>query len=776
MRMEALLTAETVGPYLVDRGLVPAGSRVTAHELGGGVSNVVLAVDGAIRAVVKQSLPRLRVEEEWLAKRERALTEAAALALVDRLTPGAVPTVLDVDTEACALTIERAPDGWRSWKSDLLEGDADPEVAARLGTLLATWHRETDGDEQVAREFSDVEAFEQLRIDPYHRAVMRRWPRLARAIGAHVDRLLSTRETLVHGDFSPKNVLVAPGRAEASDGGSGSSPSPIWIIDFEVAHLGDPSFDVAFLLSHLALKAIHLPASERELLACADAFDAAYRGAAPPFPVAPAAYILGHVGCLMLARVDGKSPAEYLDGPSQARARTIARSLITAPPGSLAGLGERDRGIRMSGTRSSACARGRRSTREAVRRSRLASTSQAARRGWRSHRPARAPEAARSSSCATGASASPASASRRRWRASTVRSPARPSDSTPAEQEHVDSALRSVDGTSDLQRLGGNAVVAVSLAAAVAASNALGMPLYRMLAGPDRPVLPLPMVNVISGGAHARGRHRRAGPARRACRRRRPSPRPSSGRRACATATASVAARAWARGTARRRRGRARPGDRVHRGGARAAGAGDLAQRAPAGRGCGHRGRRRRDPARAGPWHVRLAEPGRRAHRGRARRPHRRLARAYPIVSIEDPLADDDWSGWAQATRRLDGLQLVGDDLLVTDPDRLERAIAGRIANAVLVKPNQVGTVSDAARVVRDAQEAGYATVVSARSGDTEESWLADLAVGWRAGQIKVGSTTRSERTAKWNRLLEIESELGDDAVFAGQEALSGRG
>ena len=138
--------------------------------------------------------------------------------------------------------------------------------------------------------------------------------------------MLEHRTCLVHGDFSPKNVLVGdPG---------------LWIIDFEVAHLGDPSFDVAFLLSHLALKAIHLPASERDLLACADAFDGAYRGAAPPFPVAPAAYILGHVGCLMLARVDGKSPAEYLDGPSQARARTIARRSHGASRRRLAGLGD----------------------------------------------------------------------------------------------------------------------------------------------------------------------------------------------------------------------------------------------------------------------------------------------------------------------------------------------------------------------------------------------------------------------------------------------------
>jgi enolase len=145
----------------------------------------------------------------------------------------------------------------------------------------------------------------------------------------------------------------------------------------------------------------------------------------------------------------------------------------------------------------------------------------------------------------------------------------------------------------------------------------------------------------------------------------------------------------------------------------------------------------------------------------------------YPIVSIEDALGEDDEAGWRYATVRLaDSVQLLGDDLFVTSPQRLQGGIREGIANAVLVKPNQVGTLSDAHRVVEIAREAGYATVLSARSGETEDSWLADLAVGWRTGQLKVGSTTRSERTAKWNRLLRIESEH-PDATFAGGNALT---
>jgi enolase len=138
-------------------------------------------------------------------------------------------------------------------------------------------------------------------------------------------------------------------------------------------------------------------------------------------------------------------------------------------------------------------------------------------------------------------------------------------------------------------------------------------------------------------------------------------------------------------------------------------------------------------------------------------------ASRYPLVSIEDPLGEDDWDAWRLATDLLGpGVQLLGDDLFATSCERLARGAAAAVANAVLVKPNQAGTLSDARAALELAQREGYATVVSARSGDSEDAWLADLAVGWRAGQIKVGSTQRSERTAKWNRLLRIEAERPD--------------
>lgn len=320
--MSELLCAETVGPYLVRRGLAP-NRAVEAAELGGGVSNIVLAAraDGR-EVVVKQSLPRLRVAEEWLAKRERAITEAEALRLAARLTPGAVPEVLDLDREECALVIARAPAGWRSWKDCLLAGEAEPQVAERVGELLATWHRATWNDAETAARFGDSEAFEQLRVDPYHRTVMRRAPQLAQAVGAYVERMLATRHCLVHGDYSPKNVLVG------ADG--------LWVLDFEVAHVGDPAFDLAFMLNHLTLKALQRPAARVGYRRCALAFWRAYREHVAPAPPPELAYVLGQVGCLMVARVDGKSPAEYLSERGRAAARELGTSLLLDPPDTLA--------------------------------------------------------------------------------------------------------------------------------------------------------------------------------------------------------------------------------------------------------------------------------------------------------------------------------------------------------------------------------------------------------------------------------------------------------
>ncbi len=315
-----LLSVATVGGYLVARGIFDTVGAIEVHELGGGVSNVVFAArQDRNRVVVKQALARLRVSEEWFAQRERAVTEGDAILLAGQLAPGSVPELLDLDAGACALTISEAPPGWVSWKEKLLYGNADPRIAQRLGELLATWHTGTL-QSSAASAFGKPQAFEELRVDPYYRTVAKRRPELRDAIDRYVQEMEATRECLVHGDYSPKNVLVGDG---------------LWVIDFEVAHRGDPSFDLAFMLSHLMLKRLHLPQASSELGLCAEAFWSAYERACAPLIPKPS-YVLGHVGCLMVARVDGKSPVDYLAGAEREAARRIGSVLLLDPPGSVA--------------------------------------------------------------------------------------------------------------------------------------------------------------------------------------------------------------------------------------------------------------------------------------------------------------------------------------------------------------------------------------------------------------------------------------------------------
>lgn len=338
------------------------------------------------------------------------------------------------------------------------------------------------------------------------------------------------------------------------------------------------------------------------------------------------------------------------------------------------------------------------------------------------------------------------------------------------DQESVDAALVRCDGTAQLERLGGNAVLAVSIANLVAAARAERLPLYRLRADGSPPRLPLPMVNILSGGAHAGGlvdvQDFLVVPS---------------------GASTFAEAIEWA---SRVRAGTAAVAAERGMNSSLVADEGGLAFSLPSNRsalellalGIEHAGLAfgehcsiAIDVAATQLFdgrRYRLSTEGRLLDRTALVEELAAWKSDFPIVSIEDPLADDDWDGWRVATERLGDVQLVGDDLFATNARRLERGIAAGIANAVLVKPNQAGTITLAADVVARARAAGYATIVSARSGDTEESWLADLALRWNSGQIKVGSTMRSERTAKWNRLLQVEAELGEDALYAGKQAL----
>jgi enolase len=342
------------------------------------------------------------------------------------------------------------------------------------------------------------------------------------------------------------------------------------------------------------------------------------------------------------------------------------------------------------------------------------------------------------------------------------------------DQRGVDSMLRAADGTDGFSRLGANAALAVSLAAARAAAAAADLPFYEHVAQlvGTLPLLPLPMVNMISGGAHAgrnldiqdvlaipvgaasytaglemivrvywalRGLLVEAGYP------------PLVGDEGGFGPSLGANEQALALVTRAIERAGLRPGEDV-------ALALDVAATGLAREGAYCLEHDGTAPHRLdAPGMVALVED---------------WAGRYPLVSVEDALAEDDWEGWRLLTARLGHrLQLVGDDLFTTNVDRLRHGVAVGAANAVLVKVNQIGTLTGALEALRLARASGYRAVISARSGETEDEWLADLAVGSGAGQIKVGSVARSERLAKYNRLLRIEEELGPAAPYAGGAA-----
>jgi 5-methylthioribose kinase len=308
--------------HLARRGLIASPADLRVLPLAGGVSNDVVAVSApGLDAVVKQALGKLRVAEEWLADPARLATEGRALRLAGALLPGSVPRVLDLADGY--LVIERAPRDWHTWKDDLLAGSADAGIGSRLGNALGQWQRLTLSNAEVAGAFGSLTAFNQLRVDPFHRTVAQRHPDLAGVIGTTIETMEQGRACLVHGDYTPKNVLVSP----AGDG--------LWVIDWEVAHVGDPTFDPASTLGHLLLKTVHCPAAAAGYSGVARAFlaglDAGRDGLVNP----DSAQLIRQVGCLLLARVDGKSPAEYLDADGKARTRALARRLLTAPPATI---------------------------------------------------------------------------------------------------------------------------------------------------------------------------------------------------------------------------------------------------------------------------------------------------------------------------------------------------------------------------------------------------------------------------------------------------------
>ncbi len=341
-----------------------------------------------------------------------------------------------------------------------------------------------------------------------------------------------------------------------------------------------------------------------------------------------------------------------------------------------------------------------------------------------------------------------------------------------SEQAAVDQALLELDGTPNKSALGANAILAVSLAVARAAADDAALPLYAYLGGVGSRLLPVPLINVVNGGAHADngldfqefmlvpagadsfGNAIRMGVeifhALREALREKKLGTGLGDEGGFAPALGSNTAALDFLMQAIERAGY-RPGDDVA-----------LALDVAASEFAEDNGR------------YRLRREGVVLDADELVARYEKLVERYPIVSIEDGVGEDDWAGWALLTRRLGGrVQLVGDDLFVTNPAVVQQGIQKGIANAVLIKLNQVGTLTETLEAIELSKRAGYGTVISHRSGETEDTFVADLAVAVNAGQIKTGSVARSERTAKYNQLLRIEEELGHAASWPGRSLYS---
>jgi enolase 1/2/3 len=335
------------------------------------------------------------------------------------------------------------------------------------------------------------------------------------------------------------------------------------------------------------------------------------------------------------------------------------------------------------------------------------------------------------------------------------------------DQRLIDQAMIDLDGTPDKSRLGANAITAVSMAVAKAAAESAGLPPFRYLGGPNAHILPVPMMNVLNGGAHADNsvdiQEFMIAPV--------------------GAGTYSDALR-WGAETYHALKAVLIQHQLSTGVGDEGGFAPDLAHnRAALDLLVEAIGKAGFQPGRDVALAVDAAatefySDGAYRFEGGSRTSEQMMEvyaewlDAYPIVSLEDPLAEEDWAGWRSLTEALGGkVQIVGDDLFVTNPERLRRGIADRSANALLVKVNQIGTITETLDAVSLAHRSGFACMISHRSGETEDTTIADLAVATNCGQIKAGAPARSERVAKYNQLLRIEELLDDAAAYAGATA-----
>jgi enolase len=340
------------------------------------------------------------------------------------------------------------------------------------------------------------------------------------------------------------------------------------------------------------------------------------------------------------------------------------------------------------------------------------------------------------------------------------------------DQPILDQLLCELDGTEDKRKLGANAILGVSLAVAKAAADEVGLPLYRYLGGVNAKVLPVPMMNILNGGKHADNtvdlQEFMIMPVGAECF----SEALRMGAEVFHTLRSVLKKKGY--NTAVGDEGGFAPDLKSNEEAVQVI----LAAIEKAGYRPGPDIVLALDPAAsefyADGRYVLEGEGGKRLTSEEMVAFYARWVEQYPIVSIEDGMAENDWQGWSALTARVGKkIQLVGDDLFVTNVKILREGIAKGVANAILIKVNQIGTLTETLDAIRTAHTAAYAAVVSHRSGETEDTTIADLAVATNAGQIKTGSASRTDRIAKYNQLLRIEEDLGDAAVFLGREALA---
>ena len=308
-----MLDEASVVSYLTERGLLTGDA--TVETLTGGVSCIVLAVSNSqVDLVVKQALPELKTQAKWVADQRRAIVEARAMQVYHSVTADSVPELIDCDSEEFTLTMSRLARSCTNWKIDMLEGRIHPEMGGKLGLILAKWHNAAANSSEIKEEFMEGALFEQLRVAPFYRTVAAVNPQLTSVINALIAEITEVKATLVHGDFSPKNIMAT------------TENRPI-VLDFEVAHTGNPVFDLAFLLAHLLCKVIRTEDnSEKELLlATASQFLNTYE-ANTQLPVAKS--LPGHIALIALARVEGISPVNYLDQPAQQHLIAITKAAL----------------------------------------------------------------------------------------------------------------------------------------------------------------------------------------------------------------------------------------------------------------------------------------------------------------------------------------------------------------------------------------------------------------------------------------------------------------